>query len=241
MADEYDAVRARLRDLVNECGLSRAEAKLFDEALVDLDIAVEDKRKAPTVTGSDETFFALSSAFSLLKRDVIERVVTAHDANPILQQSERCFQAALEHATSARARRGESAWEVAARAVADRQTPPAGTPVAPTCGYCGTPQTGNEPSCDCDLFGHRAPTLAGAPVAQLIESCGPSCLLPANHDGSCAIVARAKHPCGCTVATHRWEGFCPFVAPEMRAAHAEHKGYATGVVQLDLSDVEEVP
>lgn len=40
--NEYDAVRARLRELVDEVGLSRAEHKLFDEALVDLDVAVGD-------------------------------------------------------------------------------------------------------------------------------------------------------------------------------------------------------
>lgn len=44
--NEYAAVRARLRDLVSECGLSRTEAKLFDEALIDLDVAVIDIEKS---------------------------------------------------------------------------------------------------------------------------------------------------------------------------------------------------
>lgn len=96
MSNEYTDVRSRLVDLIDSVGLSRAERKLFDELLIDLDAAVRP-------TSGDESFMALAREHAELKR----MIATHLGAGDTLKQSERCFIAALDHATSAQARRGD--------------------------------------------------------------------------------------------------------------------------------------
>lgn len=119
--NEYVAARERLYELVDECGLSRAEAKLFREAIGDVDraagLTAEPARPTPPPP-SDETFHALTAAHAQLK--TLVELMGGLGVPNVQKQVDRCFMAALEHATSAAARRGESAWEVAARAAADK-------------------------------------------------------------------------------------------------------------------------
>lgn len=96
MSNEYTDVRSRLVDLIASVGLSIAERKLFDELLIDLDAAVRP-------TSGDESFYGLAREHAELKR-----LISTHlGEGDTLKQSERCFMAALGHATSAQAKRGD--------------------------------------------------------------------------------------------------------------------------------------
>lgn len=238
---EFDAARCRLRDTLLDCHLSRLEKREIDETLIDLDIAVEAIRKhaqpslLPTVAGGDETFAALAAEHATLTRMMAAHARSEMWGHDMAVQAERCFTAALEHATSAQARRGESAWEVAARAVAGRQTPVVNdAPIVDgfkveasgtfgfhtgrpryraTCGACGEvvheETTGPASLARYHMrerHGERYTPPVGTPVAQLTHACAACFGFADDHEVS-----------------------CPASAADVSRVH------------LDLSDVEEGP